>query len=109
MSNSPDNNRRCKRTASKIAIVKDVIDKQWKFWICDDCFNEKIYNNKLFKDHLIQVTELRINKKWVLLLLIIITKISIQGLVFMVMVLNLLEFFSKRILGSLYKKETYFP
>jgi hypothetical protein len=63
MSNSPDNNRRCKRTASKIAIVKDVIDKQSKFWICNDCFNEKMCNNKLFKDHLIQVTELRINKK----------------------------------------------
>ena len=54
--NSPDNNRRCKRTASKIAIVKDV-------WICSDCFNEKRYNNKLFKDHLIQVMELRINKE----------------------------------------------
>ena len=36
-----DDNRRCKRTASKIAIVKDGIEKQSKFWICDDCFNEK--------------------------------------------------------------------
>ena len=57
--NSPDDNRRCKRTASKIAIVKkDGIEKQSKFWICDDCFNEKMYNNKLFKDDLIQVVEL---------------------------------------------------
>ena len=29
-----------------------------KFWICNDCFNEKMYNNKLFKDDLIQVVEL---------------------------------------------------
>jgi hypothetical protein len=57
--NSIDNNIRCKRTASKIiAIVKDVIDKQSKLCIYDDCFNEKMYNNKLFKDDLIQVTEL---------------------------------------------------
>lgn len=35
--NSTDANRRCNRTASKIAIVKDVIEKQSKFWICDDC------------------------------------------------------------------------
>jgi hypothetical protein len=42
--NSLDNNRRCKRTASKITIVKDGIEKQSKFWICDDCFNEKMYN-----------------------------------------------------------------
>jgi hypothetical protein len=53
--NSTDNNIRCKRTASKIAIVKDIIEKQSKFWICDDCFNEKMYNNPFFKDHLIQV------------------------------------------------------
>ena len=57
-----DNNRRCKRTASKIAIVKDGIEKQSKFWICDDCFNEKMYNNKLFKDKVIQVTELNKNR-----------------------------------------------
>jgi hypothetical protein len=56
--NSLCNNRRCKRTASKIAIVKDGIERQSKFWICDDCFNEKMYNNKLFKEDLIQVVEL---------------------------------------------------
>ena len=57
--NSTDNNTRCKRTTSKITIVKDVIDKQSKFWICDDnCFNEKMYNDQLFKDHLIQVMKL---------------------------------------------------
>lgn len=60
MSNSSDNNRRCKRTASKIAIVKDGIEKQSKFWICDDCFNEKMYNNQLFIVDLIQVVELNI-------------------------------------------------
>jgi|RhiMethySRZTD1v2_1073278.scaffolds.fasta_scaffold24418_5 hypothetical protein len=41
--NSLDNNRRCKRTASKLVIVKDGIEKQSKFWIFDDCFNEKMY------------------------------------------------------------------
>lgn len=54
--NSTDANRRCDRTASKIA--KDDIEKQSKFWICDDCFDEKLYNNKFFKYHLIKVVEL---------------------------------------------------
>ena len=61
--NSTDTNRRCERTASKIAIVKDVIEKQSKFWICDDFFNEKLYNNKFFKDHLVKVVELNNNNK----------------------------------------------
>jgi hypothetical protein len=40
--NITDNNIRCKRTASKIAIVKHVIDeKHSKFRICDEYFNEK--------------------------------------------------------------------
>ena len=58
--NITDNNIRCKRTASKIAIVKRTIDgkQQSKLWICDECFNEKMYNDQLFKDHIIQVTEL---------------------------------------------------
>jgi hypothetical protein len=57
--NSLDNNRRCKRTASKITIVKQTInEKQSKFWICDDCFNEKSFSDQLFKDDLIQVVEL---------------------------------------------------
>ena len=60
--NSTDANRRCDRTASKIAIVKDVIEKQSKIWICDDCFDEKLYNNKSFKDHLIRVVELNAKK-----------------------------------------------
>lgn len=39
--NITDDNR-CKRTASKIAIVKHVIDeKQSKLRMCDECFNEK--------------------------------------------------------------------
>ena len=61
--NSTDANRRCNRTASKIAIVKDVIEKQSKFWICDDCLDEKLYNNKFFKDHLIKLVELNSSKK----------------------------------------------
>ena len=62
--NITDNNRRCKRTASKIVIVKRNIDEkqQSKLWICDECFNEKMYNDQLFKDHIIQVTELN-NKR----------------------------------------------
>jgi hypothetical protein len=61
--NATDNNKRCKRTASKIAIVKHAIDEkqQSKLWICDECFDEKMYN-QLFKDHLIQVTELNKNR-----------------------------------------------
>ena len=62
--NITDNNRRCKRTASKIVIVKRNIDEkqQSKLWICDECFNEKMYNDQLFKDHIIQVTESNKNR-----------------------------------------------
>ena len=63
--NSPDNNRRCKRTASKIIIIiKDTnnVKQQSKWGICNDCFNEKMYGDQLFKDSLIRVTELN-NKK----------------------------------------------
>jgi hypothetical protein len=57
------NARRCKRTASKIAILKQTInEKQSKLWICDDCFNEKMYSNQVFKKDLIQVTELNKNR-----------------------------------------------
>jgi hypothetical protein len=62
--NIADNNRRCKRTASKIAIVKHAIDEkqQSKLMICDECFNEKMYSDQLFKDKVIQVTELNKNR-----------------------------------------------
>jgi hypothetical protein len=62
--NISDNNIRSKRTASKIAIVKRTIDEkqQSKLWICDVCFNEKMYNDQLFKDHVIQVTKLNKNR-----------------------------------------------
>jgi hypothetical protein len=62
--NITDNNRRCKRTASKIAIVKHAIDEkqQSKLMICDECFNEKMYSDQLFKDKVIQVTELNKNR-----------------------------------------------
>jgi len=48
--NITDNNR-CKRTASKIAIVKRIIDEkqQSKLWICDECFHEKMYNDQCLK------------------------------------------------------------
>ena len=36
--------------------------QQSKLWICDECFDEKMYSNQLFKDHLIQVTELNKNR-----------------------------------------------
>ena len=40
--NSPDNDRRCGRSASKI-IIKDPNDvkQQSKWRICNECFNEK--------------------------------------------------------------------
>jgi len=60
--NSPDIYRRCQRSATKIAILKDVFGEQSGFWICDECFNEKLFSDKLFKDHLIQVVELQIKK-----------------------------------------------
>ena len=62
--NITDNNKRCKRTASKIAIVKHAIDEkqQSKLMICDECFNEKMYSDQLFKDTVIQVTELNKNR-----------------------------------------------
>ena len=63
--NITDNDRRCKRTASKMVIVKDITNvkkQQSKFWICDECFDEKMYSNQLFKGHLIQVTELNKNR-----------------------------------------------
>ena len=62
--NITDDNRRCKRTASKIAIVKHAIDEkqQSKLMICDECFNEKMYSDQLFKDKVIQVTELNKNR-----------------------------------------------
>jgi hypothetical protein len=49
--NITDNNRRCKRTASKITIVKRIIDEkqQSKLWICDECFHEKMYNDQCLK------------------------------------------------------------
>jgi hypothetical protein len=59
--NSPDNYRRCRRTATKIAIVKDVFfkeEKQSKLWICNECFNEKMFSDQMFKGDLIQVIEL---------------------------------------------------
>ena len=41
--NITDDNRRCKRTASKLAIVKYAIDEkqQLKLRICDECLVKK--------------------------------------------------------------------
>jgi hypothetical protein len=57
------NNNRCTRLADKIATIKDINDikQQSRLWICDECFYAKMYSDQLFKEYLIQVTEL--NKK----------------------------------------------
>ena len=63
--NITDNNR-CKRLADKIAKIKDITDikqQQSRLWICDECFYEKMYNDRLFKEYIIQVTELNNNKR----------------------------------------------
>lgn len=60
--NITDDNRRCKRTASKIAIVKHAIDENSQNWGYVMNVLMKMYNDQLFKDHIIQVTELNKNK-----------------------------------------------
>ena len=58
------NNNRCTRLADKIAKIKDITDikqQQSRLWICDECFYEKMYSDQLFKEYLIQVTELNNN------------------------------------------------
>ncbi|MDF2736988.1 MAG: hypothetical protein K0S93_844 [Nitrososphaeraceae archaeon] len=59
------NNNRCTRLADKIATIKDITDikQQSRLWICDECFYEKMYSDQLFKEYLIQVTELNNNNK----------------------------------------------
>ena len=59
-----NNHQRCIRTADKKIILKDINDlrHQSTLWICKECFNEKMYEDQLFKDNLIQVLELN-NKK----------------------------------------------
>ncbi len=59
------NSNRCTRSADKIVIVKDItnITQQSKLRICNECFGERMYSDQLFKEYLIQVTEL--NKKGV--------------------------------------------
>ena len=58
-----NNNNRCARLADKIATIKDINDikQQSRLWICDECFYEKMYSDQLFKEYLIQVTELNNN------------------------------------------------
>jgi hypothetical protein len=58
------NSNRCIRLADKIAKIKDITDikqQQSRLWICDECFYEKMYSDQLFKEYLIQVTELNNN------------------------------------------------
>jgi len=57
-------------------MMKDPKEVRYQstLWICNKCFNEKMYEDQLFKDSLIQVTDLN-NKKWVLFL--ILTKLFI--------------------------------
>jgi hypothetical protein len=59
-----NNHQRCIRTADKKIIFKDIneLRHQSTFWICKECFNEKMYEDQLFKDSIIQVLELN-NKK----------------------------------------------
>jgi hypothetical protein len=59
-----NNHKRCIRTADKKIIIKDYneLGHQSTLWICRECFNEKMYEDQLFKDNLIQVVELN-NKK----------------------------------------------
>ena len=59
-----NNHKRCIRTADKKIIIKDYneLGHQSTLWICKECFNEKIYGDKLFKYSLIQVTELNVKK-----------------------------------------------
>ncbi len=55
-----NNHQRCERTADKKLILKDPneLRHQSTLWICNGCFIEKISEDHLFKDSLIQVTDL---------------------------------------------------
>ena len=57
------NNNRCTRLADKIATIKDITDikQQSRLWLCNECFYEKMHSDQLFKEYLIQVTELNNN------------------------------------------------
>jgi hypothetical protein len=60
------NNNRCTRSADKIATIKKEITTydlkhRSRLWLCNECFSEKMYSDQLFKEYLIQLTEL--NKK----------------------------------------------
>ena len=56
--------KRCIRTADKKIMMKDPKEVRYQstLWICNKCFNEKMYEDQLFKDSLIQVIDLN-NKK----------------------------------------------
>ena len=58
------NHQRCRRTADKKILIKDPNELRYQstLWICNICFNEKMYGDQLFKDSLIEVTDLN-NKK----------------------------------------------
>ena len=60
------NNNRCTRVADKIATIKkDItiydVKQQSRLWLCNECFYEKMHSDQLFKEYLIQVTELNNN------------------------------------------------
>ena len=59
-----NNHQRCNRTADKKIMIKDPNELRYQstLWICKTCFNEKMYEDQLFKDSLIEVTDLN-NKK----------------------------------------------
>ena len=60
------NNNGCARSADKIATIRKHIThydikQRSRLWLCNECFYEKMSSDQLFKEYLIQVTEL--NKK----------------------------------------------
>ena len=59
-----NNQQRCRRTADKKLLLKDPNELRYQstLWICNKCFNEKMYEDQLFKNSLIKVIDLN-NKK----------------------------------------------
>jgi len=61
---------RCRNRASKLAIIQEeTLQRQegkkdknpsqhQRVWICDECFKVKFLNDNIFKDQLLQVTNL---------------------------------------------------
>jgi hypothetical protein len=54
-----NNQQRCRRTADKKLLLKDPNELRYQstLWICNKCFNEKMYEDQLFKNSLIKVID----------------------------------------------------